>query len=200
MSPFIIAIDHNDNYLSQGLRYILINFFHRWKREVSFTSIEHKEYADLIIASEERIRDIRPCFNKHNPLKLITIRWDYGSRNEKRRICNTEVGSFSRSDMPEVLLRLVKLACAGKKDDAVSFRRCLCCSTALSSKERVVLQGVSEGRTLATMARNLNVSVQSISRYKRSAMEKLGFARDHELYIWFRLGGLDTISERFTWR
>lgn len=198
--PFIIAIDHADSYFSEGLKYILMNLLHRWKREVSFVSIAQKESADLIIASEEWIRLTRPCLIGHKDLKVITIRDEYGTKQEKRRICNSEIGSISRADLPETLMRLMQLVRVGKKDETVSFRRCRCCSNALSRKELYVLWGVSQGLPQAILAGHFSVSVQSISRYKRSAMTKLGFARDHELYNWFRLGGLNTSLERFSCR
>ena len=46
----------------------------------------------------------------------------------------------------------------------------------------------------ATIARNLHLSVKTVSNHKQAAMRKLGFKRNADLYHWLRMGGLKTVE------
>ncbi|UBI66919.1 LuxR C-terminal-related transcriptional regulator [Serratia sp. HRI] len=46
----------------------------------------------------------------------------------------------------------------------------------------------------ATIARNLHLSVKTVSNHKQAAMRKLGFKRNAGLYHWLRMGGLKTVE------
>ncbi|MEW5494376.1 LuxR C-terminal-related transcriptional regulator [Enterobacter cloacae] len=198
-NAFIIAIGLSDNYFSLGIKHILRTYFHRRRCEVRFISLDNDEDADLIILSEDKTRLARPCRIKQNSGRLITVLDDCGTRSRDRMVCVTEVGSLSRRDNAESLLSLVSRVFFGRKGYLMSYRRCPCCSHSLIKIEKDVLQGLYRGLSLATMARLHDVSIQSVSRYKRSAMTKLGFERNHELYNWLLQGGLEHEKRILTW-
>ncbi|MHA6679811.1 helix-turn-helix transcriptional regulator [Enterobacter cloacae] len=130
---------------------------------------------------------------------MITVLNECGTRGNQRVVCVTEVGSFSPRDRTEVLLSLVARWYRGTNDGSRYSRRCPCCSRSLIKVEKDVLRWLSLGLPLATMAKQLDMSIQSVSRYKRSAMYKLGFERNHELYQWLLKGGLEHEERILTW-
>ncbi len=61
----------------------------------------------------------------------------------------------------------------------------------LTPRELQVLSAIAQGVQPGRLARQLGLHVKTISSHKCTAMRKLGFSRNHELYHWLsRQGGL----------
>ncbi|EPN2807079.1 response regulator transcription factor [Serratia marcescens] len=57
----------------------------------------------------------------------------------------------------------------------------------LSQREKQVLFGISQEKSLSSISRNLVLSLKTVSTHKRNAMRKLKFKRDVELYYWLSI-------------
>jgi DNA-binding CsgD family transcriptional regulator len=60
----------------------------------------------------------------------------------------------------------------------------------LTPRERDVLQGISQELRPDEIASKLSLNVKTVSTHKLTAMRKLGFKRNGELYYWLLQGGL----------
>lgn len=60
----------------------------------------------------------------------------------------------------------------------------------LTPREIDVLEGLSSGKNLTTIARTLYRNIRTVSSHKRSAMHKLGFQNNGELYSWLAHHGM----------
>lgn len=61
----------------------------------------------------------------------------------------------------------------------------------LTPRERDILQGILRELTPCQIANTLALNVKTVSTHKLTAMRKLGFKRNSELYCWLRQGGLE---------
>lgn len=64
-----------------------------------------------------------------------------------------------------------------------------CTVDLLSDRESEVLRYLRQGKTPTETARVMNLQVKTVSSHKRSAMRKLNFKRNHELFHWMLQGG-----------
>lgn len=60
----------------------------------------------------------------------------------------------------------------------------------LTYRESEVLRYLRQGRSPTDTARVMKLQVKTVSSHKRSAMRKLNFKRNHELFHWMLQGGL----------
>lgn len=62
----------------------------------------------------------------------------------------------------------------------------------LTLREREVLSYLRQGKSHEETANVMSLHVKTVSSHKRSAMRKLNFKRNHELFHWLLQGGLTT--------
>lgn len=60
----------------------------------------------------------------------------------------------------------------------------------LTLREREVLNHIKQGKTQVETANCMSLKVKTVSSHKRSAMRKLNFRRNNELFHWMLQGGL----------
>lgn len=65
----------------------------------------------------------------------------------------------------------------------------------LTLREREVLSCLEQGKSLMETANEMNLKDKTVSTHKRTAMRKLNFKRNHELYHWLLQGGLTLPSQ-----
>ncbi|WP_198351912.1 LuxR C-terminal-related transcriptional regulator [Burkholderia ubonensis] len=102
----------------------------------------------------------------------------------------------SKADSPGELLLAIRSAASGQRYRSAMIRRCVesapCLRGAshLSPREAEILLLFVTGLSAAEVAERLKRSVKTVSRHKRSGMEKLGVSTDYELFDYMReLGG-----------
>jgi DNA-binding CsgD family transcriptional regulator len=64
----------------------------------------------------------------------------------------------------------------------------------LTPRERQVLRWLGQGKSLLETANKLSLKDKTVSTHKRTAMRKLNFKRNHELYHWLLQGGLTNLE------
>lgn len=61
---------------------------------------------------------------------------------------------------------------------------CISSSSMLSPRQQDVVVCIKRGMALEEIARELNISIKTVSSHKTAIMRKMGFKRNHELYRW----------------
>lgn len=107
--------------------------------------------------------------------------------------CFREQGTISRRIGVEALLAEVDMLLASP---AIPNQHCPRCVSTLSVRELQVLRALKWELTPKQIAKELRVSIKTVSAHKCAAMEKLGFTRNSELYHWLLQGGLDNKQAR----
>ncbi|WP_273830612.1 helix-turn-helix transcriptional regulator [Serratia bockelmannii] len=65
---------------------------------------------------------------------------------------------------------------------------CMNSSSMLSPRQQDVVVCIKRGMSLGEIARELNISIKTVSSHKTAIMRKMGFKRNHELYRWLNNG------------
>ncbi|KVK99022.1 LuxR C-terminal-related transcriptional regulator [Burkholderia ubonensis] len=101
-------------------------------------------------------------------------------------------GLVSKADLPGELLLAIRSAVSGQRYHSTVIRRsfesapCLRETNHLSPREVEVLQLFVMGLSASEVAERLKRSVKTVSRHKRSGMEKLGVSTDYELFSYMK--------------
>ncbi|MCL1029405.1 hypothetical protein KAJ71_10290 [Serratia sp. arafor3] len=134
-----------------------------------------------IVVRESVIEDIRLEKPEHNGPSLL------GRREKAEAVVHLLEQMFNRACFQH--LQAVKEGTCFQHLQAVKDGACI--SLRLTPRERDILQGISRELTPRQIANNLSLSVKTVSTHKLTAMRKLGFKRNSELYFWLRQGRLD---------
>jgi len=184
-SHFNILIQDTDQYFAQGLTALLqFACLHR-QTTATFLTKKNAYLADLMIVSDDTPSFIwayhATARNTRQTVLLIQDR----VRCRKAPSGLHEVAVIQRNDNTNTVLQLVKLAFKKHNDRAtnnVPYR-----TPALTAREHQVLSALAQGHQPNQIAIQLGLKVKTISGYKCTAMRKLGFSRNHELYHWLFL-------------
>lgn len=195
MKPYITVViqDHNRFYV-QGIQYLLQAYFTPSGMEVQFAAATASISADLVVCTEP-IAGMAPLCRMrrhgwHGRASVIVVRESGKGWRRTPLRCPSELGTLTRSDKPDALLRLVGKILDAPGWGALSQATCKRCSPSLTWRERQVLRGLESEMSPERLASLLGLSPKTISTHKRNAMRKLGFRRNSELYYWLRQGGL----------
>ena len=197
MKPHIvIAIQDTNRFFALGIQHILQAYFQAKGCTLGFVSLASEATIDLmvwaepyhgpmlanrlwdqkmgglfgtIVVRESVIRGIKPDKPEHNGSSVL------GRRERGEAVVHLLEQMFDRACL--LHLQAVK--------ERTRFR------LQLTARERDILQGISKELTPSQIANKLSLSVKTVSTHKLTAMRKLGFKRNSELYYWLRQGRLE---------
>ncbi|BEM51250.1 hypothetical protein SME17J_47440 (plasmid) [Serratia marcescens] len=185
----IVILDEN-SYFSQGLKYLLHDYFVHKGWSVTFLPTQFYTMATLLIKAAKIPVPLQYChFKIPDKRQNIIIIQQSLRRQHRLPACMNERGIIQRSDSAEVVLNLIEKIIEELTD--TSTPDCTHCPRPLTSREWEVLHTIRLGLMPSQVAEYLNLSVKTVSAHKRAAMHKLGFQRNTELYHWLLKGGLD---------
>ncbi|PCE30826.1 LuxR C-terminal-related transcriptional regulator [Burkholderia ubonensis] len=124
------------------------------------------------------------------PIVVFTAAENYAIYREIWRLGVAAL--VSKADSPDELLSAIRSATSGQRYRSSMIRRCLesapCLRGAshLSPREVEILLLFVTGLSAAEVAERLKRSVKTVSRHKRSGMEKLGVSTDYELFNYMK--------------
>jgi DNA-binding CsgD family transcriptional regulator len=193
MKPHIvIAIQDANRYFALGIQHILQDYFLAKGCTCRFVPVASGIAIDLMVCVKAFGWSTRLNSRRENPgdqrLGTIVI-WDTSAENIRDQhghaVLNRKVG-------PDAVVRLVEemFEQASQSSLAANTERTYR-NLNLTPREREVLQGISWELTPNKIANKLSLSVKTVSTHKLTAMRKLGFRRNSELYHWLRNGGLE---------
>ncbi len=191
----VLIIDR-DNYFIIGLCHIISGFYRSKGIEVQFITRPVAGFsADIIFQAI----DYGAMFNVWHPLpsKGQTPLF-FLIRDQKNRLLSHLFQSVRKNG---TLYRNQPIdAVKSMLEEAISVQGCLPPSSTPVTKhftfrESEVLRYLRQGKSHEETANVMRLHVKTISGYKRSAMRKLNFKRNQELFHWLLQGGLSS-SER----
>lgn len=197
MKPHIvIAIQDTNRFFALGIQHILQAYFQAKGCTLGFVSLASEATIDLMVWAESH----------HGPM-LANRLWDQKMGGLFGTIVVREsVIKGIKPDKPEhngssVLGRRERVEAVVHLLEQMFDRACLLHLQAikerarfrlqLTARERDILQGISKELTPSQIANKLSLSVKTVSTHKLTAMRKLGFKRNSELYYWLRQGRLE---------
>lgn len=193
MKPcIVIAIQDSNRYFSQGIQHIFQDYLQAKGYTWRFVSVTSEIAIDLMVCVKPFGWSTRLNSLRENPgdrrLGTIVI-WDTILENIRHQH-GPEV--LSRKARPDAVLHMVEemFEQASQSSLEANKERTYSCLK-LTPREREVLQGISWELTPNKIANKLSLSVKTVSTHKLTAMRKLGFRRNSELYHWLRNGGLE---------
>lgn len=192
MTPHIvITIQDSNRYFALGIQHILQDYFLAKGCTWSFVPVAPGIAIDLMICVNpfgwsSRFNSRRE-HSQNRRLGTIIIN-DTAAANKIRQ---HELALLDSKERPDAVVRLVEemfeqASQSSLTDDTVS----VCRHLHLTPRERDVLQGISQELTPDQIASKLSLNVKTVSTHKLTAMRKLGFKRNGELYYWLLQGGL----------
>ncbi|WP_260513513.1 response regulator transcription factor [Serratia fonticola] len=192
MTPHIvITIQDSNRYFALGIQHILQDYFLAKGCTWSFVPVAPGIAIDLMVCVNpfgwsSRFNSRRE--NSQNRRVGTIIINDTAAANKIRQ---HELALLGRKERPDAVVRLVEkmfeqASQSSLTDDMVS----VCRHLHLTPRERDVLQGISQELTPDEIASKLSLNVKTVSTHKLTAMRKLGFKRNGELYYWLLQGGL----------
>ncbi|HCD7746755.1 helix-turn-helix domain-containing protein [Serratia marcescens] len=184
-----IAILDEDRYFSQGLEAIMRDLFiRRGYQSILFTD-NYDLNADLVFQTKN-LASVRFCGNVKASVKqkCIAIQ-DFTLSHLNLPNCFHEQVTISRHIKIDALLASVEQLLT--LPITRLSRKCSRCTSALTKRERQILSAISQEKTAKQIAKDLGLSLKTVSAHKCAAMAKLGFTRNNDLYSWLRRGRLD---------
>lgn len=180
-----IFIQDTNQYFAQGLAALLQSVC--LSRQASMTLLSKKDFymADLMIVSSDT-----PSFiwayrawqmNARQTILLIQDSARYRTAPNDL----PEAGVIKRCDNINSVLKMIDLALMNHANHATN--RALYCMPVLTPREIQVLSAIAQGLQSVRIATKLGLHVKTVSTHKCTAMRKLGFSRNQELYYWLRL-------------
>lgn len=189
-----IAVLEPDQFIVQGIQYLLLSYFRTKGVIPHFVEEGEAAHADLVILPKYKSLPLMLCQCHPSGSTVpvyITIN-DIRSGRLRGAPCHLILGSIERRARPlELLAVIVQSLQVRNNQGPVSADTCPQCMTqVLTAREREVVRGMAWGISQKCLPQYLHISPKTVSTHKRTAMRKLGFRRNAELYHWLRLGGL----------
>ncbi|HGM5596945.1 TPA: response regulator transcription factor, partial [Serratia marcescens] len=197
-STITLAFIDNDRFFIEGLQRLLLAYFSRRGMRVQLLDAAQAHRADMVFQSVERDWQARFCLCSVSGSRPINfaLREPGDTRWRDKPRCISEAGVIFRNDSPGSVVGQLDLALAGMAARAYGgeARRCHWCERQrITRREQDVMRYLACELPQTTIARNLHLSVKTVSNHKQAAMRKLGFKRNVDLYHWLRMGGLKTV-------
>lgn len=187
-----VCILHHDQFFIQGL----------WKTIVDFVSSPHIAFellpsldiaqADCLFINDTDGEGHNYCRISPDFCYRFVIRAkETRSAKSDPAWCRQWLEVISYYDRPETAAKKIKDALRQGVTAVERPAFCALCApvTALSKRELTILKYFYERMTPSVIGRFLNLSIKSVSNYKRGAMLKLGLRNNNELYQWLNQNG-----------
>ncbi|HGM5490724.1 TPA: response regulator transcription factor [Serratia fonticola] len=197
MKPHIvIAIQDTNRFFALGIQHIVQAYFQAKGCTLDFVPLASAMTVDLLVWAKP-----------YNGPMLANRLWEQkvgrlfgtivvreslaeGIKPEKAESSGLRIlGRRERAEaMVHLLEQLFDRACLLHLQAA---KERACYRPLLTPRERDILQGIYRELTPCQIANALSLNVKTVSTHKLTAMRKLGFRRNSELYYWLRQGGLE---------
>lgn len=186
-----IAILDTDRFFALGLEALLRHHFTRRHTPVRFVSGQASTEATLLFQGSGVSRSIQFCRQRHadDRQRVITVQDTFRHHQHSRAPCLSERGMIDRHISVNTLLLDVERVLAEPPITA-PVGKCPRCVQVLTPREYQILSALGRGWRGGQIALQMNLNPKTVSTHKRSAMTKLGFLRNTDLYHWLLSGGL----------
>ncbi|AGP46860.1 response regulator transcription factor [Serratia plymuthica] len=184
----IVILDAN-RFFAMGLEVLLTQHFMQQGYPPAFFSDSYDENADLVFQSHSLPSHTLFCRPDPRQLQFRIAIQESPIPRLRLPVCFHEQSTISRRIGVQALLAEVDRLLASSASLPLC-KNCPRCAFTLTARERQVLMALSWELTPQQIAKSLQLSIKTVSAHKCTAMEKLGFTRNSELYHWFRRGGL----------
>jgi fimbrial protein FimW len=189
-----ISLNDHNSYFLAGLQYALIEYFTDIRTPVDFFSGYSNKRPDIIFQAlyQGEKTDICRRLPADAPQPLYFVIRDKAERQFTPPIrCIAKSSTLYRNQSIDDILGRVKLAMQFNSLPQERAQRCPACHRqSLSERERQVLYYLRQGMSQSQAACILQLKVKTVHSHKRSAMHKLNFTRNSELFHWLLHSGL----------
>ncbi|AKG69586.1 TPA: helix-turn-helix transcriptional regulator [Serratia fonticola] len=177
-----IFIHDPNQYFAQGLSALLQIEELCKNTTVTFLTHQNRYLADLIIVTDDPSAFVKvysaTMMNARRNVLLIQDNFRYRTVSQTRY----SAGIIRRHDSINTVLQL--LDSTFKKHNDSTTDDALYRSPSLTFREGQILTAIAQGLQPKMIARQLGMHPKTVSTHKCAAMRKLGFSRNHELYLW----------------
>ncbi|MCQ4107085.1 LuxR C-terminal-related transcriptional regulator [Erwinia persicina] len=177
-----IFIQDPNQYFAQGLSALLQMEELSRGTTVTFLTHQNSYLADLIIVTDDPSAFFKAystaMMNTRRNVLLIQDNLRY--RAVSQTLCRA--GIIKRRDNINTVRQLIETAFKKHNDSATD--EALYKSPSLTFREGQILTAIAQGLQPKRIAMQLGVHIKTVSAHKCAAMRKLGFSRNHELYLW----------------
>jgi DNA-binding NarL/FixJ family response regulator len=187
-----IAILDNNRYFAQGLEMLLNHHFTLRNVLVRFFPEQHSADATLLFQGSSINRSAQFCRQRHimPSQRVISVQDTSRASRQRRGHCLSEQGIIDcHTDVKALLLDVERVLAQPLIIAPVG--KCPRCAQTLTQREYEILSTLSRMKCASRVARLMCLSPKTVSAHKRSAMRKLGFTRNIDLYYWLQNGGLN---------
>lgn len=200
--PLSILIVDADRYFAHGLRLGLQAFFQSRHQDIHLLDETQTEDNIDIIFLGDLITSPPWLYRLHqrncHPIVFFIKPQGRSPNAFKRGIqcekCNA--GTLYRHQTLFALLDLLDSVLSAQPQLSVLFQHNCPCMSPLTPRERDVLRCVYRGMNGRATGDYLDISVKTANAHKQSAMRKLNFRCNQELYQWLLQGGGHYLNER----
>lgn len=194
MKPHItISIQSSNSFFSMGMKYILKEYFSTQRCSFCFVPLTPKAITDLMIFIAPTIcqTQIDRLLDKQRDSRIGTII----VQNEAVKTESANMGKSStlnQKTRPDTVIDLVhKMFHQAHLKPVTAHKAYINHHQGLTLRQQEILEEISRELTPGQIAKKLSLNVKTISAHKQTAMRKLGFRRNRELYRWLQQGGLE---------
>lgn len=174
-TPVIIFLRDNDRFFLHAMRIILTQYFNAKDIPAIFITGENNGLADLSVTTVRTSTQRGPKQYRN----IILQKNSQGMVWQQEECC--------LNDTPDTVVHLLgKLFTSSSEDFSPYMPNYL----RISQREREVLRAIAAEIPPAQIAKQLKISIKTVSNHKLTAMRKLGFHHTHDLYYWLLQGGL----------
>lgn len=189
-----ISLNDYDSYFLAGLKYGLTEYFSELNTQVNFLSGYSTDRPDIIFQALYQGERTNFCqyFPADAPQPLYFVIRDKAEKRFTPPIrCIAKSNTLYRNQSLGDMLEMVKVAMQSNSQPQERAQRCPACHRqSLSERERQVLYYLRQGMSQSQAACILQLKVKTVHSHKRSAMKKLNFTRNSELFHWLLHDGL----------
>ena len=186
-----ISIVDNNQYFMMGFRQVLFDFYLTKNIHVRFIdSNMSEELVDILFYSSPHnvTIDFHRLFRNGLSQSLIFVIRDKNEINLSQMLrCVKKNESIYRHQSIDLILDIIEQARAIEHPSLVPTYDL---TEIITRREYEVLHFLKLGKRLTDVAYYMNLSIKTVSAHKRSAMRKLNFERNTELFYWMLNGGL----------
>jgi DNA-binding NarL/FixJ family response regulator len=192
-----ISLNDHDSYFLAGLQYALIEYFTVLDTQIDFFNGYSTNKPDIIFQALYQGERANICrhFPADKPQPLYFVIRDKAERRFTPPIrCIAKSSTLYRYQSISDMLEMVKLAMQLRSLPPERATHCpICHRQNLTERECQVLHYLRQGMSQSQTASILQLKVKTVHSHKRSAMQKLSFTRNSELFHWLLHDGLASL-------